>query len=112
MSVFSWIPDYGSLEQHRPRVRVAQFGDGYQQRSADGINTDAATWNLTFSNRSDSEASAIKTFLAARAGLEAFDWTPPGGLSALKWICSTWQSTPVNFGATTITATFTQVFEA
>ena len=111
MATFVWIPDYGSQEQHKPRVRRVQFGDGYQQRSADGINTDPATWVLSFGNRSDAESQAIVDFLAARGGVEAFDWTPPRGSSALKWICPQWQRAPTNYGSWTVSATFEQVFE-
>lgn len=110
MATFTWAPDYSSQEERKPRVRKIQFGDGYSQRSSDGINTGPSVWSVAFANRADGEASAIKAFLAAREGREAFDWTPPGG-SAGKYLCETWRSSPVNFGATTISATFSEVFE-
>lgn len=111
MATFIWVPDWRAQEQRRPRVRVAQFGDGYQQRSADGINADPRVWQLMFGNRSDTEAAAIDSFLAARGARESFDWTPPRG-SAGKWVCSQWSSTLENYGATTISATFVEVFES
>ena len=110
MATFIWAPDWRAQQQRRPRVRVAQFGDGYQQRSADGINADPRVWQLTFGNRDDTEAAAIEAFLAARGALEAFDWTPPTG-SAGTWVCPQWASTLETYGATTITATFSEVFE-
>ena len=33
------------------RLRIAQFGDGYQQRTLDGINALDLKWSLTFDNR-------------------------------------------------------------
>lgn len=112
MSVFTWVEDYNGSEEHQPRVRAVKFGDGYQQRSTDGINTDAGTWNLTFSGRSTGEASAITTFLGARGGVENFDWTPYGELAAIKVVCPKWARQPQSYGVWTVTATFSQVFEA
>ncbi|MEY2690106.1 MAG: hypothetical protein RL375_4306 [Pseudomonadota bacterium] len=111
MAVFTWSPDWAAQGQFKPRVRSVAFGDGYQQRSADGINTNPGTWALTFGNRADGEAAAIMTFLEARNGLESFDWTPPGGTLA-RYICPEWAESPTTFGATTITARFVQVFES
>ena len=111
MATFTWAIDYGSQEQSKPRVRNVQFGDGYQQRSADGINVAGDSWSLTFANRTDSEAGLILAFLEARNGLESFDWTPPGG-SLQRWVCPEWSKSPTNFGATTITARFVRVFES
>lgn len=110
MATFTWIPDWGAQEQHRPRVRRVQFGDGYQQRSADGINTKPRSWTLTFGGRTDAERTAILDFLNARGALEAFDWTPPSG-AAGKWVCEQWSRTATTYGATTIQATFSEVFE-
>ena len=31
-------PTYGSRKNSQPNIRIAQFGDGYQQRSTFGIN--------------------------------------------------------------------------
>ena len=108
MATFTWNPDTGAAESREPRIRSARFGDGYEQRAASGINADLATWNLSFSGRSDSEASAILAFLVARGGHESFDWTPPGG-SATKWICRKWSRRFTGGTAVGITADFEQV---
>lgn len=110
MSVFTWVPDYGASLKPKVRVRNISFGDGYMQRSADGINPINRNPQLTFSNRTDSQADAIIAFLEARGGVEAFDFTPPGA-TAGKYICQDWDRVQVSYDVATVTATFIQVFE-
>jgi phage-related protein len=110
MATFTYTPDYGAQANYKPRVRTTQFGDGYQQRVADGINTRPQVWSLQFNNRTNDDADDITEFLEARNGVEAFDWTPPNG-SAIKVVCSEWTKTLVRYNLNTVSATFTQVFE-
>ena len=87
MATFTWTPDENATEDHEPRVRKVAFGDGYEQRGADGINSDLARFpGLSFSGRSTAESDAIWAFLKARGGSESFDWTPPSG-TAGKFVC-------------------------
>jgi len=48
MTTFTFSPKYGAALSKEPRVKMAQFGDGYQQRVGDGINTIAREWSLNF----------------------------------------------------------------
>jgi phage-related protein len=111
MSTFSYNPDYSAQLTRTPNVKQIKFGDGYMQRQAQGMNTTPEAWDLTFSNRTQTEADAIDDFLSAANGIDSFDWTPPNEADPIKVICSSWQKTFVAAGATTITATFSQVFE-
>jgi phage-related protein len=77
MSTFTWIPSFEATESSQPRVRKFQAGDGYEQRVRFGLNTDPKTWDLTFSERSDTEAAAIVSFFESCAGVTSFTWTPP-----------------------------------
>jgi phage-related protein len=110
MTTFTWTPDYNPTADRKPRFKSAKFGDGYEQRSPDGLNPIAQMWGLTFSNRETSEAEAIDDFLIARGGHEYFDWTPPGG-SAGRYICRQWSRVLVYYNIESITATFEQVFD-
>lgn len=112
MSTFTWTLDRGAMLEKKPRVKSSPFGDGYEQRQADGINTTKEVWTVTFSNRDISEIDDIEEFLAARGGTENFTWTPPRSGSAKKFVCRQWQRTIVTAAVDTITATFEQVFEA
>jgi phage-related protein len=111
MPTFSYQVDYSAQVVNTPRVKSMRFGDGYEQRLADGINTQPAVWNLTFANRSNADTSAIHTFLSARGGVESFDWTPPDSTAAIKVLCRDWTKTMNRYNLNTITATFEQVFE-
>ena len=111
MSTFTWTPDFGAAADYKPRVRVARFGDGYEQRVPDGINTARDAWNLRFAVRNDTETNAILAFLRARNAFEAFNWTPPGEATAILVVCREWQRTFDAHNQNTITATFIRVYE-
>lgn len=110
MATFTYIPDFGAMKKQAPRVNIISFGDGYEQRAAFGINRNPQIWELSFSNRSDTEATAIDTFLNARGAIESFDWTPYDE-SAGKYVCREWSKSIDRFNGNTIQATFIQVFE-
>ena len=106
----SVTPTYGAQKNSAPNVRVARFGDGYEQRVTFGVNQNPKIWNLTW-NVSETDADTIETFLDARGAVEAFEWTPLGESTEYKWVCEQWtKSIPYNNRAT-INATFRQVFE-
>lgn len=110
MATFTYVPDYGATREIKPNVRVAQFGDGYEQRLANGLNTQAKKWTLSFPMRSDTEADGIEAFLAARGAVESFDWTDPTG-NAGKYVCRAWVRRTDQYGLNTIECQFEQVFE-
>lgn len=71
-----------------PRVRVAKFGDGYEQRAADGINTLLRTVSVRLAADLDT-LDAAEQFLINRGGVEAFNWYDPKGQDGL-WVCRSW----------------------
>lgn len=111
MATFTWTPDFGASAEYKPRVRVAKFGDGYEQRVPDGINTGQDDWSLRFSVRSDVETGEILTFLEARAATEAFDWMPPGGVTAIRVVCREWSRSFDRNDQNTVTLKFNRVYE-
>ncbi len=110
MATFTYPVDRASELTEKPRVLEAQFGDGYSQRTGDGINNRAEVWALTFAAQTVAERNAILAFLRARNGVEAFDWVSPFGTYG-KWVCKEWTGRPDTAVANSITATFTQVFD-
>lgn len=110
MTTFAWCPSYTPKLTRKPRVLQAQFGDGYSQRVADGINTNPASWSLTFSGREQGEATDILAFLDAHAGVDYFDWTDPNGKTG-QYICQDYGETRTNPLSYEVTATFTEVFD-
>ena len=105
-------PTYGSRKNSAPNIRIAQFGDGYQQRSTFGINQNLKSYPFTLSNISEADADKIETFRAAMAGVENFDYTPAGESASKKMICRNWNKTIPYLNRATITAVFEEVAEA
>lgn len=112
MATFPLIdPTYGSSKSSAPKVRMAEFGSGYSQRTVFGLNQNPKLWSLTW-NVSETDADTIEEFLDARGGAESFGWTPVGSSTEYKWICKEWRKTIPYLNRATISATFEQVFEA
>jgi phage-related protein len=107
----SYKPTYSATKTSQPKVRTAQFGDGYQQRITFGLNQNPKEWRLSF-NVSDDDADIIEAFLDARAAdADSFGWTPPNETTNYRWICPTWTRELFEFERSKIDVTFTQVFE-
>ena len=70
-------PDKSMAKQSTPRVLVANFGDGYEQRIADGINTLNETYSLSFATRLKSDIDDIVAFLDGKKGVSNFTLTLP-----------------------------------
>ena len=107
----SYNPSYSATKRSQPRLRVTQFGDGYQQRTSFGLNQDPKVWSLTF-NVDDEDADEIETFLEAR-GVDAasFTWSPPDETTSYQWICRSFNREMFDLERNRITASFEQVFE-
>ncbi len=110
MPEFIWIETHGAQVRHRPRVQRIPYGDGYEVRIGLGINRDPQSWDLAFEDIDHLVANEIDDFLAARGGLEAFDWVSPRGQN-LQVVCREWTRTNVRPRSETIRATFEQVFQ-
>jgi phage-related protein len=70
-------PDKSMTKQSAPRVLVANFGDGYEQRIADGINTLNETYTLNFATRLKEDIDDIVVFLDGKQGVSNFTLTLP-----------------------------------
>lgn len=104
-------PDYGAAKQSNPKVREISFGSGYSQRAIFGIQQDPKVWTLSWNNRTATDSNSIEDFLEARAGQEAFQWSPPDETNTYNWICRSWRKTMPYPNLFNIDATFEQVFE-
>lgn len=107
--VFTWSPTVANFSGDTTlRTRSAQFGDGYQQKAADGINNRSTSYSLQFVG-DETKIAAILAFLDAHAGATSFLWTPP--LRAqLLFTCDTYTEPTKDGDMYTITATFDQSF--
>jgi phage-related protein len=67
----------GSTVDYEPRVRRTSFGDGYSQRTGDGLNVLSRKLSASFQVLSDSEANTLLGFFEGRKGYLPFMWTFP-----------------------------------
>lgn len=70
-------PDKSMTKTAAPRVLQITFGDGYEQRIADGINTINETYSLSFKTRTKEAIDDIVVFLDARKNVSKFIFTMP-----------------------------------
>lgn len=83
-------PDESAEQQRTPKLRVAQFGDGYAQRAPAGINHDLQNWKLTWARSRKARLLSTYNLFVERAGYLPFNWTPPGETKALKFVCESY----------------------
>lgn len=111
-SEFTAVPSYPAQRGGKFRFRKAEFGEGYVQSAADGINPHAQQWRLTFENISTAAAKVITDFLETRGGATSFTWTPPSPWNTeIRVICEDvpeWRFTGPNSG--TLSVIFEQRF--
>lgn len=109
---FFWIPSYAPSITSEPKVDVIEFGDGYEQRTPQGISNALLSISLNFEKRNEAEAEAIAHFLHARGAKEAFAFLPPSPYASMKkFVCKSWDVS-LNFQDNyTIQATFREVVE-
>jgi len=94
-------------------VRTAQFGDGYQQRTADGINHIVRQWSVEFTLIKE-EADTLINFFQGLGGVTNFKWQPPTDDIELSFVCDSWSYNRIvsNSRVMQINANFNQVYEA
>ena len=105
-------PSYGTSKKSKPKIRIAEFGSGYSQRSSFGINQNLKVYQFTWQNITETQSDEIEDFLDQRAGVESFTYTPAGESAAKNFICRDWNKTIPYLNRATINATFEEVAEA
>jgi phage-related protein len=109
---FYWVPSYAPSISSEPKVRSIKFGDGYEQRTPEGINNDLLSISLGFDNRKETEATEIAHFLHIRKAHEAFAFLPPKPYSSMKrFVCRKWDLSVEFEGTYSLKATFEEVAE-
>lgn len=104
-------PSVGSGSKTTFRIFEAKFGDGYGQRSRDGLNHKVEEWPLRWNALTKTELDSITGFLDEQGGDIVFEWTPPEESVARKFTCLSYQDTYLGAGNHALSATFKQVFD-
>lgn len=101
----------GSSIATKPRTRVAPFGDGYKQRSGDGLNAIDKKMSLSFTALVKHEADYLEAFFTERAGYKPFRFTPPHHVQERIWIATEWNVTYTGAISYDVTASLEEVFD-
>ena len=109
-------PDKSLTRSFKPKVHLATFGDGYEQRLADGINTIKEEYSISFETRPKDTIDDITQYFESLKGITAFNFTIPdsnnSGVRVIKVVCSEFDVTYDYGNFYSCNATFRRVYEA
>lgn len=91
------------------KVSSTEFGDGYTQDAALGLNNERQEWNVTYFSPHMSDIDAVLAFVRARRGATPFLWTPPRGVEG-TYLANSYRISDHGGARQSITMTFKQVF--
>ena len=102
---------------NEPVIFKAEFGDGYQQRIANGINNLKQEFSVSFATREKAEIDDIIGFFESTNGVTAFDFTfadtnASGNEETVKVYVSQFTQNWDYDDFYTLSATFVRVYEA
>ena len=106
--------DKGFTRQSTPKIHMADFGDGYTQRIADGINNLQQTMEVSFSTRPKAEIDDLVAFFESLGGVNKFEMTidDTNGAETIKVLCQQWSQTWTFDNFYSLSATFIRCYEA
>lgn len=111
MPLPNMIADNGAAKRRVPRLIEAQFGDGYGQRAADGLNHWIDEWDVSWIPLNSTDKDTVVSALDASGGWDYLTWTPPGESTSKKFILDGGYSIrPIGPAHWIISAKFKQVF--
>ena len=120
-SSYAVSADRGMGRQVNHSLLVAKFGDGYEQRALDGINTKQENYNLNFNNRDYKEINLIAAFLDNKAATnfqlsitntkDAESSSPTDTTETVKVSCESYNITYINENTAALSTTLRRVYE-
>ena len=111
------VPDKGMNRKNTPSIYKAEFGDGYEQRIAKGINNLKQEFAVQFATRTKAEIDDIIEFFESTNGVTAFNFTfadtnASGNEETVKVYVKDFDQKWEYDDYYTCTATFVRVYEA
>ena len=110
------VPDKGLNSSNTPRTFTVEFGDGYEQRIANGINALQQSFSVSFDTRPKAEIDDIIAFFVNKAGVTAFSFTYAdsnnSGETTIKVVCEDWSQSWDYDNFYSASATFRKVYES
>lgn len=114
--VLQVVPDKQLARSTAPKVKIATFGDGYEQRLQDGINSLGESYNVSFVTRTKDDIDDIVLFFDTKRGVVSFDFTIPdsnnGGEKTIKVVCDNYSQKYDYADYYSCSATFRRVYES
>lgn len=109
---FNWRPQIEADARVSLRTLSVRFGDGYEQKAGDGINTRIEQWSLSFV-APKATIEAIKAFIDLHGGYTPFWYRTSNGVTKL-FTCSGYSdsvaSNAAGTGISRLSATFEEFF--
>ena len=106
------VADRGLSRQSQHRVLTAKFGDGYEQRVKDGINTKQDVFSISFNNRTAADINRIAAFFDAKAGKSFnFTVTDHAGDNTIKVVCDGYNTTYIADSFHSLNTNLRRVYE-
>ena len=110
-------PDKQLSRKNTPRVHLAQFGDGYEQRLQDGINSLKQEISVSFQTRPKAEIDDLVAFFESLNGVTKFrfdlaDSNAGSSTETIKVVCPNWTQRWEYDDYYTLEAKFQRVYEA
>ena len=110
------VPDKTMTRKSAPKVLKAVFGDGYEQRVANGINNIHETYSVSFSGREKDFIDDVIDFLDTKAGVTKFAFIIPdtnsGGEQTVQVVCDDYSTNFEHDDFYSLTATFRRIYES
>ena len=114
-------PDNDLTKNSKPKVKIAKFGDGYEQRAKAGLNSIDESFKITMKNRDKAVADDIVKFFDDKAGVSNFDFTIPDAnssttdsdgspVSTIKVVCDSWSIQYAYGSHYNVNATFRRIY--
>ena len=109
-------PDKSMTRSTKPAVHLAKFGDGYEQRLANGINALDQKFTLNFKTRAKAEIDDLVAFFVGLNGVDPCKFTyadsnAGGSETAIKAIATEWTQTFDYGDYYSLSVTLTRVYE-
>lgn len=92
METLPFCPQAGYSTECEPRRKVHDFGDGYQQRRADGLNPLQRKFSVSF-NLNHKQAVILDDFFTKHSGVTAFQFKDKESGKLFKVVCPKWSKT-------------------
>ena len=109
------VPDKDLQRNTKPKIHLAKFGDGYEQRIRKGINSLDETFTLNFKNRSIAEIEDLILFFESVVGVTSFNFNLPGDaintIKTIKVVCEEFNRNYDRNNFNSVTAKFRRVYE-